>query len=54
MALKFVLESKLRARASVQLDIVVASHGHRLPVCGEGMVGDGVVEEVMDFWARHD
>lgn len=37
---------------SVELDIVLSSHRKRAAVSGERVVGDGVVEEVMNFWGH--
>ena len=37
----------------VQIDIVLTSYGERLAVGREGMVRDGVVKEVVDFWGDH-
>ena len=53
MAFQFVLEVEFGPAFVVELDIVVSSDGQGLPVSGEGMVRDGMVEEMVDFWARH-
>jgi hypothetical protein len=53
MAGELVLQRVLCARAPVQVDVVVAGHGERLAVGGEGVVGDGVVEQVVDVRGGH-
>ena len=53
MTLQFVLELEFIACSSIELNASVSSDSQRLSVSREGVVGDGVVEEVVDFWARH-
>ena len=53
MAFQFVFQCKFGTRPIVEFDIVVSSDCEGLLVGGEGMVCNGVVEEVMDFWTRH-
>jgi len=53
MAFEFILEREFRAGSVIQFDIVVSCNGQRLSICGEGMVGDGMMEEVVDFGSRH-
>lgn len=53
MPLKLVLELEGIANSAVQLDCRLASDGKGLPVGGERMVRNGIVEEVVDFWFRH-
>jgi hypothetical protein len=53
MALQLIFEGKLVARALVQLDVVLACDGEGLSVSGEGVVGNRVVEEVVNFGAGH-
>ena len=53
MSLELILKCKLAARPIVKLDVIVSGDCKCLPVSREGMVGDGMVEEMMDFWASH-
>lgn len=53
MTLEFVLQSKSRAGSVVKFDDIVPSHREGLSVCGEGVIRDGMVEEMMNFRARH-
>ena len=39
--------------AMVEIDVVVAGDGEGRAVGGEGVVGYGGVEEVVDFWGGH-
>lgn len=54
MALELVLEYKLGAGLLVQFDIVVSCNRKGLAVGGEGMIGNRVVEKMVDFRTRHD
>ncbi len=53
VAFQFVLKREFGPSPVVEFDIVIASDRKSLPVSREGMVGDGMVEEVVDLWARH-
>jgi len=50
---QLILQLKASARPRVQVDVVLAGDGERLAVGGEGVVRDGVVEEVVHFWGGH-
>lgn len=54
MAFEFVFEGESLAGATVELDVVISSDGEGLTVGGEGVVGDWVVEELVDLWGCHD
>lgn len=54
MASKLIFESEFVAGSGVELDIVVFGDCQGLPVGGEGVIGNGVMEEVVDFWSSHD
>lgn len=55
MAFKFVLQGKLPgARSAVKLDVDVSGDSQGLPVGGEGVVGDWVMEQMMHFWGHID
>ena len=54
MSLKFVLKYEIVSRLSIQLDSDVASDCKCLAVGREGMVGNGMMEQVVDFWTGHD
>jgi hypothetical protein len=53
MAFQLVLESKATTCAAIEFDIVVTGHCQSRTVGGEGMVGDGAVEEVVNFRRGH-
>ena len=53
MAFQLVLEFEIIPHATVKLDIGISRDSQRLPVSREGMVGDGMVKEVMHFRAGH-
>lgn len=53
MALELVRQGVLAACLLIQVDNVLLCNGEELLVCGEGMVGDGPVEEVVDFGGGH-
>jgi hypothetical protein len=48
------LELISTARLLEEVDVVLAGYSERLAVGGEGMVRNGMVEEVVDFGAGHD
>lgn len=50
---QFILKLETTARLRIQVDVVVASYSQRLAVGGEGMVGNWVVKEVVDFGGSH-
>lgn len=50
---QFILELELMPCSTIQLNTGISGDSQRLPVSGEGMVGDGVVEKVVDFGAGH-
>mgnify|MGYP003636764515 FL=1 len=39
--------------SSVELDTCVSCHGQGLLICGEGVVGDWVMEQGVNFWSSH-
>jgi hypothetical protein len=51
---ELIFQHQLITRSLVEVNIIVASHSQGLPVSGEGMVGNGAMEEVVDLGARHD
>jgi hypothetical protein len=51
---QLILELISAASLLEQVDVVLAGYGKRLAVGGEGMVRNGMVEEVVDFGAGHD
>lgn len=53
MSLELIAQLELVARPLIQVHCVLAGDGEGLPVGGEGVVGDGVVEEVVDFRGCH-
>ena len=53
MPLELVLELKGVANPAIQLDRRVPSDGEGLPISREGVVRNGIVEEVMNFWLWH-
>ena len=53
MTLEFISKYIFRAGLLIQFDVVVSGNCEGLTVGGEGMVGDGVVEEVENFRTRH-
>lgn len=54
MTLQFVLQLECAANLSIQLNGGILGDGEDLPVGGEGVVGHGMVEEVVDFGRCHD
>jgi hypothetical protein len=54
MSLKFILKCEIVSGLAIQLDINIASDCECLPVGGEGMVGNWMMEQVVDLWAGHD
>jgi hypothetical protein len=53
MTLQFILELESIACSSVELNAGILGNRKGLPVGREGMISDGVVEEVVDFWGGH-
>jgi hypothetical protein len=51
---EFILQFKALARPIVYFDIVLFCDGKHTMVGGEAMVGDWVVEEMMNFGRCHD
>lgn len=54
VAAQLVVEGEARAIGRVQLDRVVSGDSQRVAIGREGMVGDGVVEEVVYLGGGHD
>lgn len=53
VTLQLILELEIASRPLVELDIVVTGDSQSLLVSREGVVRNGCVEEVVDFWCRH-
>ena len=53
MPLELILKSEVVSRPSVELDVDIPRNRKCLPVGGEGVVGDWVVEEVVNFRTGH-
>lgn len=53
MTTQLIFQSEAGAIGRVQLDRVVSSNGESLAVGREGVVGDGMVEEVVDLRSGH-
>ena len=53
MALQLIFELERVRNPSIELDRGVSSNGEELPVGGEGMVRNRVVEEMVYFWSGH-
>jgi hypothetical protein len=53
MPRQLILELVPAARLLEEVDVVLAGYGERLAVGREGMVRNGMVEEVVDFGAGH-
>ena len=53
MTFELVLEFESIACSTVELDTGVSCDCKGLPICGEGMVRNGTVEKVVDFWSSH-
>jgi hypothetical protein len=51
---QLILELVPAARLLEEVDVVLAGYGERLAVGREGVVRNGMVEEVVDFGAGHD
>jgi len=51
---ELILELVSAARLLEEVDVVLSGYSERLAVGGEGMVRNGMVEEVVDFGAGHD
>ena len=54
VAFQLIFEGEAIARVAVQFDIIVSCYSERLTVGREGVVGNGVVEEMVDFGSGHD
>jgi hypothetical protein len=53
MSLEHILKVEVASRPSVELDIDISRNCQCLSVGGEGMVGDWMMEEVMNFRTGH-
>ena len=53
VSLELILQSKSLFSPAVELNGRVASDGQRLTIGREGVVGDGVVEKMVNFGRRH-
>jgi hypothetical protein len=53
MALELVMKYELATRFLVQLNVVVARNCQRLPIGGEGMVGNWMVEQQVNLRSCH-
>jgi hypothetical protein len=53
MSLELILKCEVASGPSVELDVDISRNCKCLPVGGEGMVGDRVVEEVVNFRTGH-
>lgn len=53
VSLQHVLNRKVISGPLVKLDIAVSCHGQGLSVCGEGVIGDRMMEEQMNFRSCH-
>jgi hypothetical protein len=53
MSLELILKCEVASGPSVELDVDISRNCKCLPVGGEGMVGDWVVEEVVNFRTGH-
>ena len=53
VARQLVLQLVGAAAFVEEVDVIVAGHGECVAVGGEGVVGDGMVEQVVDVWASH-
>lgn len=53
MSLELVLQSESLSTTSVKLDVVLTSHCKEGTIRIEGVVGDRLVEEEVDFWGSH-
>jgi hypothetical protein len=53
MSLEFILKCEVASRPSVELDVGISCNCECLPVGGEGVVGDWVVEEMVNFRIGH-
>jgi hypothetical protein len=53
MSLQLILQLESTACASIKLNVGISCHSQCLLVSREGMVGDGVVEEMVDLWGCH-
>jgi hypothetical protein len=53
MSLQFILQLESTTCASIKLHAGISCHGQCLLVSREGMVGDRVVEEMVNLWGCH-
>jgi hypothetical protein len=53
MSFKLILKSEVASRPSVELDVDIPRNRKCLLIGGEGVVGDWVMEEVVNFRAGH-
>lgn len=53
VTLKLILKLESSASSSIEFNAGVSSNRQCLLICGEGMVCDRVVKEVVDFWSSH-
>jgi hypothetical protein len=53
MSLEFILKCEVASRPSVELDVSISCNRKCLPVGGEGVVGDWVMEEMVNFRTGH-
>jgi hypothetical protein len=54
MSSKLVLQCKAVSGAIVKLDAGVTSDSKQVPIGAEGVVGDGLMEQQIDFGGGHD
>ncbi len=53
VALQLILQLERIADFTIQLEGRVLGHSERLAIGGEGVVGNGAVEEMVNFWGSH-
>ena len=53
MPLQFILQCKLATGAFIELNMILSGHAQCLSVSGEGMISNGVMEEMVNFGRRH-
>jgi len=54
MPLELILKGEPLSATGVQLDVVLTSHCKEGTIRIEGVVGDGLMEEEVDFWGSHN
>lgn len=54
MTLQFILQTEFVARLLVEFDSIILCYSQSLLVGREGMVGNWLVKEVMNFGLSHD